>query len=57
MLLMARVLYKVLRISRFICKCVKSFSVSRYKMKQSKPVPAMPNIVSILFDVGLVLVL
>lgn len=57
MLLMARVLYKVLRISRFICKCVESFSVSRYKMKQSKPVPAMPNIVSILFDVGLVLVL
>ncbi|CBK23545.2 uncharacterized protein [Blastocystis hominis] len=29
---------------------LEDFSLHLYKMKQSKPVPAMPNIVSILFD-------
>lgn len=52
--LMVRVLCKVSRISRFIRKCSGSCSSNRYKMKNSKLVPAMPNILSILFDVGLV---
>lgn len=52
--LMVRVLCKASRTSRFICKCLGSFSKNRYKMKNSKLVPAMPNMLSILFDVGLV---
>ena len=51
MLLTVRVLSSLLRTFRFTCMRCGLFEVISYKLKPSKPVPSMPNILLILFDV------